>query len=297
MKFPHILVAIFVTLIWGSAFAVIEIGMQGFPPIFNAALRFLTASIPLVFFIKRPKVSPLFLLLFGMNYVLMFSLMYVGMKWGMPSGLTSLVLQTAVLFALILSAFVLQEFPNKIQILGVLIGLSGIALIATDKESFTSISAFLLVLGAAFFYGASSIIMKRAGNVDMLALLIWGCLVPPIPLLGLSLMLETGQWHAFKNMSLMGGFSIYYTSLLGTVLAFALWGWLLKRYPANMVVPFNLLVPVFGIITSYILLNEQVTNTSATACVIIFTGLLVVSFHNRINNWTLQRKRMLRSQQ
>ncbi|WP_440055355.1 EamA family transporter [Pseudoalteromonas sp. T1lg65] len=297
MKFQHALIAIFVTLIWGSAFAVIEIGMQGFPPIFNASLRFLTASIPLVFFIKRPQVSPWFLLLFGMNYVLMFSLMYVGMKWGMPSGLTSLVLQTAVLFALILSAFALQEFPNKLQILGVLIGLSGIALISTDRDSFTSITAFLLVLGAAFFYGASSIIMKRAGNVDMLALLIWGCLIPPLPLFALSLMLESGQWQALTNMSFMGGFSIYYTSLLGTVLAFALWGWLLKRYPANMVVPFNLLVPVFGILTSYILLDEQVTQTAAIACVIVFSGLLIVSFHNKINQWALQKIRMPRSQQ
>lgn len=296
MKWQHVLIAIFVTLIWGSAFAVIEIGLQGFPPIFNASLRFLTASIPLVFFIKRPNVSRLFLLLFGLNYVLMFSLMYVGMKLGMPSGLTSLVLQSAVLFALILSALALKEYPNKLQLLGVIIGLAGIGLIATDKESFTSITAFLLVLGAAFFYGASSIIMKKAGNVDMLALLIWGCLIPPLPLLGLSLLLETGQWQALTNMSFMGGFSIYYTSLLGTVMAFALWGGLLKHYPANMVVPFNLLVPVFGILTSYLLLDQHITQKAVLACSIIFVGLVLVSFHGKISTWAVNRKIVTRSQ-
>ena len=286
MKFPHVLLAVFVTIIWGSTFAVIEIGMQGFPPIFNAALRFFTASIPLVFFFKKPDVSWGFLLLFGMNYVLMFSLMYVGMKLGMPSGLTSLVLQSAVLFALILSALALKEYPNKIQLIGVFTGLAGIALIATDKESFSSITAFVLVVGAAFFYGASSIIMKRAGKIDMLALLIWGCLIPPLPLFGLSLLLEQGQWQALINISAMGGFSIYYTSLPGTVVAFAIWGSLLKRYPANMVVPFSLFIPVFGILTSYILLDEQITATAAIACGIIFVGLMLVTFHNKISKWT-----------
>ena len=283
MKIPHILLAVFVTLIWGSAFAIIEIGLQGFPPIFNASLRFLTASIPLVFFIKKPNVSWRFLLLFGMNYVLMFSLMYVGMKLGMPSGLTSLVLQTAVLFALLLSTLVLKESLGKIQITGVIVGLLGIALIATDKGSFTSTTAFMMVLAAAFFYGASNIIMKRAGNINMFSLLIWGCLIPPLPLFGLSLLLEQGQWHAIVNMSYLGGFSIYYTSLLGTVTAFALWGVLLKKYPANVVVPFNLLVPIFGIITSYLLLNEQITQKAAVACLIIFIGLLLVSFHSKVS--------------
>ncbi|MET1256289.1 EamA family transporter [Aliikangiella maris] len=294
MKLYHVLLAVLVTIIWGSAFAVIEIGLQGFPPIFNASLRFLSASIPLVFFFKKPDVSWRFLMLFGMNYVLMFSLMYVGMKIGMPSGLTSLVLQTAVLFALILSAFVLKEHPNKIQILGVIIGLSGIALIAIDKESFSSITAFILVLGAAFFYGASSIIMKRAGKIDMLALLIWGCLIPPLPLFGLSLLLEQGQWDALVNISGMGIFSIYYTSIFGTVLAFAMWGSLLKHYPANMVVPFNLLVPVFGILTSYLLLNQQVTAKAAVACCVIFIGLILVSFHSKISQWAIFNRRAIR---
>lgn len=282
MKPVHIALAVFVTLIWGSAFAIIEIGLKGFPPIFNASLRFLSASIPLVFFFKKPEVSNRLLLLFGFNYVCMFSLMYVGMKIGMPSGLTSLVLQTAVLFAIILSAAVLREKPTKIQLLGVFIGLSGIAIIATDEQSYTSILSFFLVLGAAFFYGASSIIMKQAKNVDMLALLIWGCLIPPIPLFLLSLIFEQGQWQALIDISFMGVFSIYYTSLLGTVLAFAIWGTLLKRYPANMIVPFNLLIPIFGILTSYILLNEHVTSKVAVACIVIFTGLILVIFNKKI---------------
>ena len=296
MKISDILLAMFVTLIWGSAFAIIEIGLQGFPPILNASLRFLTASIPWVFFIKKPNVSWRFLFLFGMNYVLMFSLMYVGMKIGMPSGLTSLVLQSAVIFALILSIVVLKEKPHIMQLIGVFIGFIGIVIIATDKQSVSSIFAFILVIGAAFFYGASSIIIKQAGNVEMLPLLVWGCLIPPLPLFGLSLMLEQGQWQAIVDITAVGIGSVYYTSLLGTVVAFAIWGALLKRYPANMVVPFNLLVPVFGLLTSYILLGQQINAKAGFACGLILLSLLLISFHHIIRKFFNKKLLSLRSQ-
>ncbi len=290
MKLKHILIAIFVTIIWGAAFAIIHIGLKGFPPIFNASLRFLCAAFPLVLFVKRPAVSWGFLLLFGMNYVAMFSLMYVGMKIGMPSGLTSLVLQSAVLFAAILATFVLKDKPSNLQKTGIVIGLSGIAIIATDVGSFGSFLSFLLVLTAAFFYGASSILMKYAGKqVDMFSLIVWGCLIPPIPLMILSFVMERNQLEVIRHISTMGIVSVLYTGLLGTILAFALWGRLLKIYSANQIVPFNLLVPVFGMTTSYILLGEVLSIRASIAFVIILSGLMCIIFEKNIARW-LQRK-------
>lgn len=282
MKWQHVTLALLVTLIWGSAFTFIQIGLAEFPPVFNSALRFLTASIPWVFFIKRPNVSWKFILLFGMNYVFMFSLMYIGMEQGMPAGLTSLVLQSAVVFAIGLSAIVFREIPSIIQVVGVFIGGVGLFLIGSGMGEIIPAHAFLLVLGAGFFYGASSIIIKRAGSVDMLALLIWGCLVPPIPLLILSFIIEDNQLQSLINISGKGIFTIYYTSALGTVFAFACWGYLLKKYPANLVVPFNLLVPLFGIITSFALLGEIITAKVMVAAALILLGLLIICFHHRI---------------
>jgi O-acetylserine/cysteine efflux transporter len=283
MKIKDLFIAIFITIIWGAAFSIIQLGLKGFPPILNASLRFLCAAVPLVFFIKRPAVSIGFLMLYGLNYVIMFGLMYVGMKIGMPSGLTSLTLQTSVLFAAILAAIILKDKPNTIQKIGVLLGLSGIILIATDSESFGSLLSFLLVLGAAFFYGASSILMKYAGKVNMLSLIVWGCLIPPIPLFILSLFTEENHFQVLKNISTMGVFSILYTGLVGTVLAFALWGRLLKTYSANQIVPFNLLTPVFGMLVSYLLLGERVSLKVFIAFIIIISGLLFVLLEKKIS--------------
>lgn len=290
MKLKDILIAIFITIIWGAAFAIIQMGLKGFPPIFNASLRFLCAAFPLVFFVKRPNVSFGFLLLYGFNYVIMFSLMYVGMKVGMPSGLTSLILQSAVLFAAILATIVLKDKPSGIQKTGILLGLSGVVLIATDSGSFGSFLSFMLVLGAAFFYGASSILMKYAGKVDMFSLIVWGCLIPPIPLFVLSLCTEENHLEVLSNISPMGITSILYTGLLGTILAFALWGRLLKRYSANQVVPFNLLTPVFGMLVSYLLLGELVTLKVAIASVIILLGLLCVVLEKKISKLIITTK-------
>ena len=282
MKKFDILIVIAITIIWGAAFAIIQLGLKGFPPIFNASLRFLFASIPLVFFVKRPNTSLRFLLLFGSNYVFLFSLMYVGIKMGMPAGLTSLVLQTAVLFAVLLSAIVLKEKPSLGQMAGISLGIFGIALIGSSSGSFGSPLSFSLVLGAAFFFGASSILMKYAGEVDFFNLVIWACLVPPIPLFLLSLLLETGHWQAIVNFSIMSWVSILYTGLLGTVLAFGTWGWLLKKYSANQIEPFKLLVPVIGMITSHILTGENFSQKIIIAFIFVFTGLLCITFEKSI---------------
>lgn len=293
MKKLDVFIAILITIIWGSAFAIIELGLKDFPPIFNASLRFLVAAVPLVFFIKRPRVSLKFLILFGTNYVAMFSLMYVGIKIGMPAGLTSLVLQTAVLFAVILSAFILKEKPSIGQVIGIFLGIAGIGIIGSDSGNFGSFLSFSLVLGAAFFYGASSIFMKSAGNVDFFSLIIWSCLVPPIPLFLLSLILESGHWKAIVDFSVMAWISILYTGLLGTVVAFATWGWLLKKYSANQVEPFKLLVPVVGMITSHLLTGEDFTLKVICAFLFIFVGLFFITFEKLIFEYFINNQQAL----
>lgn len=282
MRIRDIFITVLITVVWGAAFAIIQLGLKGFPPIFNASLRFLVASVPLVFFVKRPSVSPGFLLLFGGNYVILFGLMYVGIKTGMPAGLTSLVLQTAVLFAVLLSALVLKERPTLGQMAGISLGVFGIGLIGSEASSFGSLFSFALVLGAAFFFGASSILMKYAGKVEFFNLVIWASLVPPLPLLLLSLLLESGQWQAVVHFSIMSWVSILYTGLLGTVLAFGTWGWLLKRYTANQVEPFKLLVPVIGMITSHLLTGEEFSEKAVVAFALVFAGLFCITFEKKI---------------
>src|SRR5438445_99407 len=95
MKFHHILFAVLVMAIWGGNFVVIKIGMDEVPPLFFGALRFLSASLPLLFFIKKPPVSWLIIISIGMALgVAKMAFMFVGINVGVSPGLASLILQT-----------------------------------------------------------------------------------------------------------------------------------------------------------------------------------------------------------
>lgn len=282
MKIMDILLATLVALLWGSAFVVIELGLKEIPPLFNAALRFLVASLPFVFFIGRNAIPWRWIIAIGAAFVCMFSLMYVGMKIGMPAGLTSLVLQAQVLFAVVLAAIVFRDIPGLMNGIGLMLGISGIAIIAGTMTDSGTMTALALVVGAAFFYGLISVLMKLAGGVNMLSLIVWASLIPPLPLFALSLALETGQLNAATNISTMGLFSIFYTAVFGTVIPFAIWGRLLRAYSTQTVAPFALLVPVFGMLLAALVLGESFGETRLYAAALILFGLALIISGKRI---------------
>lgn len=276
MKFRDILLATLVALLWGSAFVVIEMGLKEIPPIFNAALRFLVASLPFAFFIGRNSIPWRWIIAIGAAFVCMFSLMYVGMKIGMPAGLTSLVLQAQVLFAVVLAAIVFRDIPGFMHGMGLILGISGIAIIASTMTGTGTMAALAMVVGAAFFYGLISVLMKLAGRVNMLSLIVWSSLIPPLPLFALSMALESGQLHAATSISAIGLFSIFYTAIFGTVIPFALWGRLLRTYSTQTVAPFALLVPIFGMFLASIVLDESFGETRLYAAALILLGLALI---------------------
>ena len=81
----------------------------------------------------------------------------------------------------------------------------------------------------------------------MLALFLWASLVPPLPMLGLSMLTETAApLAAIAAISPAGWAAVIYVALVSTVLGYSLWGTLLSRHPAALITPFALLIPVMG---------------------------------------------------
>ena len=171
-----------------------------------------------------------------------------------------------VLFTLILSGIVLHDRPSAWQKIGIGIAFVGIVLLIVDRYETASFTGMLFVLGAGLAWAVSNILMKLSGNIDMLRLMIWMSLVPPLPLALLSFVLEEGQVTALSNISLTGLGAIFYTGLISSVLAYSLWGKLFQRYSANLVAPFALLVPIFGTLFSFVLLDESLSFLEIVAC-------------------------------
>jgi len=274
----HIALLVMVAAIWGFNFVVIKFGLVSFPPLLFSALRFFFAAIPLVFFIKRPMVPWSIILGIGMVLgVIKFSLLFIGMDRGMSAGLASLLLQSQAFFTVILGMFIYADQPRPIQWLGIGVAFAGMALIGTSVDQSFTLTGLAMVLAAGFAWAVSNMLMKKAGNVDMLSLMVWVSLVPPLPLLLVSLLTD-GQdavLTAFSHISWIGVAAVAYISWLTTIVGFGIWGSMIRRFGASAVAPFSLLVPVFGMSSSALVLGEHFGPVRIAGALLIVCGLLL----------------------
>ncbi|CAD5107252.1 EamA family transporter [Zestomonas carbonaria] len=278
MSLSHALLALLVTLIWGINFVVIKVGLEDFPPLLFCALRFALAALPLLFLRGPLPASPWRIVQIGaLLGVVKFGLLFVAMHLGMLAGLSSLVLQSQVFFTVLIAAAFLGERPTPRALAGLLLASFGLLLIGLQRPLGDSLLAFLLVIAAALAWAFANIATKRSGASDMLRLISWASLVPPLPLLGLSLAFEGPQeiGRALTQASWSGVGALLYIAFLATTVGFGLWSFLLRRYPASLVTPFALAVPVSGLLAGWLLLDERLGAQDWLACALVFVGLLV----------------------
>ncbi len=275
MSTGEALQALMVAFVWGLGFVAIKIGATEMPPVLFAAVRFAMAAIPAVFFIRPPKAPALVVIAYGLTIgVAQFSLLFIAIRLGMPAGLSSLLMQTQVVFTVLFAWIAMGERPRGAQIAGVVVAMAGLCVIASEKATGAAALPFLMVIAAAASWSIGNIIGKRAGKVDMLAFITWSSLAAPPFLLALSLWFEGDSavaalqhpgWKALLSAAFLG----YGATLFG----YSLWARLLSRRPAVVVAPFSLLVPVFGFLSAWIVFGETTTMTELFGAALILAGV------------------------
>jgi O-acetylserine/cysteine efflux transporter len=280
-----ILTALGVVTIWGVNFVVIKIGLQDLPPILFSALRFLFAALPLVLFVKRPRTSMGLVLAYGLfQFSLQFTLLFSGIKLGLPAGLASLVVQLQAFFTIGLAVLMLGERPKSAQLLGALVALGGMALVAFHLDGKATVIGFVLVVLAGMCWAVANIVTKKMGQVDALSLVVWSSLVATPPLLLASWLFEGGAaWQlAFQHFSLKTLAAVLFQSYPNTILGFGIWSMLMRRYPTATVAPFALLVPVAGMVSAALVLGEALQWWKIAAGALVLGGLALNQFGGRI---------------
>ncbi|MBB5444286.1 MULTISPECIES: EamA family transporter [unclassified Paraburkholderia] len=257
-----LLLALIVVLAWGVNFVVIKVGLHGVPPMLLGALRFTLAAVPAVFFVKRPQMPWRWLFAYGATisfgqFAFLFSAMYVGM----PAGLASLVLQAQAFFTLIFAALFLHERFRLPNVAGLLI--------------------------AACMWALGNIVTKKVGKVDLVGLVVWGSLIPPLPFFAASFVFEGPREiaAALTGISALSIFAIVYLAFIATLVGYGLWSRLLSRYPASQVAPFSLLVPIVGLASASLLLGEQLSAMQVAGALLVMAGLAV----NVFGGWVVRR--------
>ncbi len=284
MKLLDVVLALLVVLIWGVNFSFIKIGLEELPPILFSALRFAIVALPAVFFIPFPKTSIWNVIGVGLFLgVFKFGLLFIAMEQDASAGLSSLLIQAQVFFTIGLSVLLLKEKLAKSQLVGIAIAALGFGVIIVNVGGNITGLGVLLLLLAAVFWALSNLLMKRMKQVNLLHFMVWVSLIPPVPLLALSFVIETkAPLSLLMTASFSTWWSLAFVSYLSTLIAFALWGRLLVRYSAAVVTPFALLIPVIGIVTSSLILNEGLTVNEAIGGVLIMLGLCVCVFGSKL---------------
>ncbi|WPC06469.1 EamA family transporter [Pseudomonas benzenivorans] len=292
MSPKDLLLALVVIIVWGLNFVVIKVGLHDMPPMLLGALRFMLAAFPAVLLVRRPQMPLRWLLAYGLTISLgQFAFLFSAMAVGMPAGLASVVLQSQAFFTLFFAVLLLGERLRVSNLLGLLVAAGGLLLIATQDDLSMTLAGFVLTLCAASMWALGNIVTRKVGKVNLMGLVVWGSLVPPLPFLALSWWLEGPQVMAtaLRGMGLDSILVLVYLAFGATLLGYGLWSRLLSRYLASQVAPFSLLVPVVGLSSSAMLLGERLGSQQMLGALLVMFGLLI----NVWGGWLVSKLRLL----
>ncbi|MCH1782798.1 EamA family transporter [Psychrobacter glaciei] len=300
----HIALAVLVTFIWGVNFTFIAWALESFPPLMLTALRFFFTAVPLVLFLKPPKFNrTLFIYAIG-TFVMQYAFVFTAMHLGASAGLTALLLQVQIFITVLLAFVILGEAVSRMQIIGMVVGVLGLGVIALNLGGDMPLVGFICILIAAIGWSFGNIASKQASTqqstsnistalpvnsnnkasnktsaLSALALVVWGGLIACVILTLSSLLFETEAWQlaTFTQASLKSWLSLGFIVYISTLIGFGLWAHLLAQNTASKVMPFALLVPIFGMATSVLFTGEVVTWWKMLAMMLILSGLILAN--------------------
>lgn len=278
MRPVDVALALVVAVLWGAAFVATRIGLDSFSAPQLTLLRFGLAALPALV-LPRPGVGGTSLVAVGLTlFAGQFLFQFFGIALGTPVGVAAVVVHAQALFTIAFAATLLGERPAARQWLGVALALGGLGLITLTVGGDLPPLAFLLTLLSPVSFGLGNVLLKRLGAADLPGLIAWLSLVPPLPALALSLVMDGpgALPRALVRGSWAGWIAALYLGVVATTLAYALWAALLRRYPASTVGPFALLVPVVGAALSALVFGERFGPLRLAGMTLILAGLAVL---------------------
>lgn len=276
--------ALLVAVVWGLNFPATTIALEHFPPMLMVALRFILVAIPALLFVPRPQVRLRWLLGVGLGIgLLQFAFLYLGFVAGMPSGLASLVLQASAPFTVLLGGLWLRERLSRRQGIGIAVAVLGLAIIAVHRAQVAALLPVVLTLCAALGWAFGNVCSRQARAPKPLHLTLWMSIVPPVPMLVLSLIFE-GPHRIAESLrtsltldALPSVIGLLYIVVIATGLGYGIWNILLSRHPSSVVAPFSMLVPVVGVLSSWLFFDELPDLVELIAGIAVVGGVLYAS--------------------
>ncbi|MDA9604167.1 DMT family transporter [Candidatus Pelagibacter sp.] len=286
MKEPKLIdyfLLVILALIWASAFFNIKIATESFGPVTIAFLRVFFGSIPVLLLCvyKNIKIEAFtkdwywFAIIGFINLVAPFFLIAYGVK-SVQSNLAAILMSTTPLSSTVLGHFFTKhEKFNLIKSIGILIGFSGIVFLFSDNfliDENNLMSALSILLGSTCYVigGVLTLKISKKKNENVTgSILIWAIII----LIPVVVTIEK-PWNIVPSIE--SSVSVVYLGLVSTGLAWLLRFKILKKNGLIFQSQVSYLIPVFGIILSYIFLKELITPKILVSLFAILIGLYFV---------------------
>jgi len=278
MKPVHLLLAAIMIVIWGVNFVVGKIGVAEIPPILLMTMRFALIALILCPLVKLPRTHIRhYLILSVLMGSVHFACMFTALR-DINASLAAVLAQLGVPFASILAAIILKDKLGWRRALGMALAFGGIFLLAGEPQVHGDLVPILLIAIAAFAWALGVVYIKRQPQLDGHQLNAWTSALAAPQLLIATFLFETGQWNALQNASWQGWFAAAYMAIFVTIVGYAIWYFLVRRYDVNQTMPLTLLSNVFGILSGVVLLGETMSwqMVIGTVLAVVGVGIIVV---------------------
>lgn len=283
-----ILVWIILCLIWGSTWIFIKVGLGDLPPITFSAARFglsvlILAPLIKIFGFSMPRTRSEWKLM-ALTGFLQFSLNYSAVFWSeqyIESGLAAVLQSMITVFGLLLAwIFLPAEKITKRKIIGVALGIVGVAIIFIDQlrvENWMAFAGCVAIVLGAYAAAQSSILIKAKGSGLHPASLVFSQMICGLPVIIAYALIKEGNplklhwgWTAIL--------SVIYLAVAGTIAAFWLYYWLLSRIESTKAMMISLVTPLLAVMIGAIVLGENLPPQSYFGGALIMgsIGLIVL---------------------
>lgn len=289
----ELLAALAIVVIWGTNFVVMKTALRHFTPFQLGAGRYLFAVVPLLLFVRPPRLHWKFVVLYGLCQGLgQFGFLFTALRVGMTASLASVLMQTQVFFTAIFAFALLGERPGRPLQMGLALAAAALACfalpyaLAPSGAGATTGLGFLLNLCAAASWAASNIVARKAQasstGFDPLGLVVWASVVPVLPFVALCAWTDAPaeRWR-WLQADAWSWAAVAYLGWIATIAAYGMWTALLKRHAANRVAPFSLGVPAVGIAAGMGLLGERASAWQWAGIALVVAALACVMFWRR----------------
>jgi drug/metabolite transporter (DMT)-like permease len=282
-----ILTMIIVTLIWAFNYTAVKYSNEGISPVFASALRSIIAAICGVIYCMRrgEKLFHTDIMLFhgfivGLLFGLEFACIYFGLLYTDAGRSVVFVYLSPFVVTLGAHFFLRGDRLTLLKGLGLVLAFAGIFFVFQGKPKAaksTMIFGDILQIAAAFFWGATTIYIKKfmAEKIHPINTFLYQ-LVFSIPiLLIVSLILES-RWIYRIDLTIVA--SMFYQSVINAFISLVIWFKLIHEYSVSRLTAFTFFTPIFGVLFGIALLGEQFTSSLMVGLPLVCLGIFIVNW-------------------